>query len=94
MASPSVNQKAGAVLGRAADITVPLPFTPRSISFAVDNSGAGEFGFKTDQMAGSAYISTSSGTDAGVTIGDRSFTIANGADVNVAAANIYYLASE
>lgn len=93
MAAPSVNRKVGAVLGRAADIVVPLDFTPRSIQFAVDNT-TGEFGLKLENMAGDLYISSTSGEDAGVTIGDRQFTIANGADVNVAGQNIYYVASE
>lgn len=91
MSSPSFNHYHGSVKGAAALITVgTCPFKPRSVKFWVDNAGTLEVGYKSDEMAGDAYLSTSTGTDAGVTLTSTGFTIANGADVNVAGANIHF----
>lgn len=89
MASGATNLQQKMVTGVAADITVPLDFTPRLVILSAVTGGTIEFGVKTAAMSGSAYQSTSTGTDAGVTIGDRELTIANGADVNVVGATIY-----
>jgi hypothetical protein len=75
--------------GVAADLTIGLPFTPRYIDIFVASAGAIEHGKKTDAMAGSAYLSTTTGVDVGVTIGDKEIIIANGADVNVVAGTIH-----
>lgn len=91
MASPSLNHYYGKVIGAAAEITVATcPFKPRTVRFVVDSGATIEIGYKTDQMSGDAYLSTSTGTDAGVTLTDTGFTLANGADVNVADAEICY----
>jgi len=74
--------------GVAANVTIELPFTPRIVRFAAPSGGAIEHGYKTDKMTGSAYLSTSTGTDAGVTIGAQQVVVANGADVNVAGATV------
>jgi hypothetical protein len=87
--SGSTNIHTTTVIGAAADLTVGLPFTPKFVDIFVVTGGAIEHGKKTDSMAGSSYLSTTTGLDAGVTIGDKELTIANGADVNVAAATIY-----
>ena len=93
MGSPSEYVYWGALTGAAADITVTkVPFRPKSIEFFVDSAGSLEVGVKHESMAGAAYLSTTSGTDAGVTIRDDGFLLANGADVNVAAATVYYKA--
>ena len=80
----------GSFVGVAADVTVECPFTPRSVELWADGGAAIEHGYKSEEMAGDAYLSTSTGTDAGVTIADQSFVVANGADINVATAVVYY----
>jgi hypothetical protein len=92
MASGASNIHITAKRGAAADLTVNLPFTPAMVKLYVASGGTIEQGVKTAMMAGSAYLSTSTGVDAGVTIGDRKITIANGADVNVAGADIHIIA--
>lgn len=91
MASPSVSHYHGVVKGAAADVSFALcPFKPRTVKFYVDGGAAVEVGYKTDNMSGDAYLSTSTGTDAGVTLTDTGFTLANGADVNVAGADVHF----
>lgn len=91
MASPSVSHYHGVVVGVAADVTFDIcPFKPRTVKFFVDGGAAIEHGYKSDDMAGDAYLSTSTGTDAGVTLTNTGFVLANGADVNVAGANVYF----
>lgn len=81
----------GSFIGAAALITVSkCPFQPRSIEFWADGGAALEQGYKHESMSGDAYLSTSTGTDAGVTITSTGFTVASGADVNVAATTVYY----
>jgi len=81
--------------GAAAEITVPLPFTPRHVEMYRANGGHIEHGLKTHMMSGSAYLSTSTGVDAGVTINsDHSLTIANGADINGAGVVTHVVAWE
>lgn len=93
--SGSVNSHVTGAVGVAADITVHLPFTPGVVRMYVDNGAGGlEVGVKTYLMAGSAYLSTTTGTDAGVTIGDRQIVIANGADVNVVGETIHIIAED
>ena len=92
MASGVTQKYTGSVVGAAADISVAtVPFQPKTIQFYVDGGAALEMGFKHEDMTGDAYLSTSTGTDAGVTINSNGFTLANGADVNVASATIYYV---
>jgi len=76
-------------VGKAAEVTVQLPFTPKLVTFAVASGGAIEHGVKTSDMATDAYLSTTTGIDAGVTIGDHKLTIANGADINVNTATVH-----
>lgn len=91
MASPSVSHYHGVVKGVAADITVNIcPFKPRTVKFFVDGGSAIEVGYKSDDMAGSTYLSTSTGIDAGVTLTNTGFVLANGADVNVAGADVHF----
>lgn len=91
MSSPSVSHYHGHVTGVAADITVATcPFKPRTVRFYVDGGSAIEIGYKSDEMAGDAYLSTSTGTDAGVTLTNTGFVLANGADVNVAGAQVHF----
>lgn len=94
MASPGINRHIGSFVGKAAEITLYLPFTPRYIHFSVNNGGAAEFGVKTDEMSGNAYVSTSSGADTGVTISGSTVTIASGADINIDTITTYYMATE
>lgn len=90
MASPSIKMYMGSFTGVAADVTVGVvPFRPRKIEFYAPG---GVWGYKSDEMAGNAYLS-SVGADAGVTISDSGFVVANGADVNVAAAVVHYVAT-
>lgn len=94
MASGSSRNFIGSFIGVADDVEIELPFTPRSIKFLVDVSGTLEDGWKTADMAGDAYLSTTTGTDAGVTIGNRSVTVANGADINSVGNTVYFEAWE
>ena len=81
----------GAFIGVAAEVNVAVvPFQPISIRFYVDGGSAMEHGFKHESMSGSDYLSTSTGTDAGVTINSDGFTVASGADINVATATVFY----
>jgi hypothetical protein len=89
MASGSNNVHITAKRGAAADLTVPLPFKPGMVKLYVNNAGALEVGVKTYLMTGDAYLSTTTGVDAGVTINDKSIVIANGADVNVVGEDIH-----
>jgi len=70
--------------GAAAELEIPLPFTPTHVEMWRVNAGAIEHGIKTNMMLTDAYMSTSTGDDAGVTIGTQKLTIANGADINAA----------
>jgi len=91
MASGAQQRFKGSFVGAAADIDVAtVPFRPRTIKLWADSGAAIEHGYKSDEMAGDAYLSTTTGTDAGVTINDDGFTVANGADINVAAATVYF----
>lgn len=80
--------------GVAAEVTVYFDFVPSRIEFFVDGGAAMEHGYKSDKMSGATYLSTSTGSDSGVTItaGSTSVTIANGADINVAGATVYCIA--
>lgn len=90
MASPSIKQYLGSFTGAAADITIgSVPFAPRKVEFYAPG---GVWGYKSEQMAGNAYLS-SVGADAGVTLAAGGFTVANGADVNVAAAVVHFVAT-
>jgi hypothetical protein len=87
MSSPSISIFTGEFTGVAADITVSkCPFRPRIIRF---NGPGGLWGYKNEDMSGSSYHS-STGADAGVTITDTGFVVANGADVNPAGSAMYY----
>ena len=82
--SGGTNTHVAAFTGAAADITLYPPFKPGVIRFTVASGGALIHGLKTYLMSGAAYLSTSTGVDAGVTINsDGSVLVANGADVNV-----------
>jgi len=96
MASGAGNVFRGTFIGAADDIEIAkLPFKPAAMQFWCDNSGALEIGYKTEDMSGDAYLSTSSGADAGVTFNaDGTVTVANGADINVAGVTTYYEAHE
>ena len=91
MASGGANKFHGSYTGVAALVTVgKCPFQPRVIKFW--SASAGVWGLKMadqDDMATDAYISNS-GADAGVTIAADGFTVASGADVNPAAAKVYF----
>lgn len=92
MASGAMQVYFDTLTGAAADITVAkVPFRPRIIRILV-NTGAGhiEHGYKNENMSGSAYLSTTTGIDAGVTITDTGFTLANGADVNINGYTVHY----
>lgn len=90
-----IHKQLKTVVGAASELTVYFDFVPKQLQIWVDGGATIEHGFKDDSMSGSAYLSTSTGTDAGVTINsDGSVTIANGADVNVATATIYVMAFE
>ena len=90
MASPSVSHYHGSVTPVAATPieVATCPFKPRTIKFRINNGGALEVGYKTDEMAGDAYMSTSSGVDAGVTLTDRGFEVAVAADIHIVAAGV------
>jgi len=91
MASPSVSHYHSSVKGKAGDVTVATcPFKPRTVKFFVNNGGALEVGYKSDDMEGDAYLSTSTGLDAGVTLTDTGFVIAAGADINVVGEDIHF----
>lgn len=91
MASPAVYHYFGHVTGAAADVTMSsCPFKPRVVKLYADSGSAIEVGYKSEEMSGSAYLSTTTGTDAGVTLTDNGFTLANGADINVSGASIYF----
>lgn len=94
MSSGAANVHYGTFVGAAGVITIDtLPFKPKAMQFFVASGGAIEQGYKTEDMAGDAYLSTSTGVDAGVTFNtDGSVTIANGADINVAAGTVHYRA--
>lgn len=85
MASGGNNMHVTSKVGKSAEVVVHLPFTPRRVVMAVASGGAIEHGIKTSDMPTDEYLSTSTGVDAGVTIGDQRITLANGADINVAA---------
>jgi hypothetical protein len=80
----------GTFTGVAADVDVEkVPFRPRVIKFYFTGGG---WGLKVDGetgMDGDNYLS-STAADAGVTINDDGFTVANGADVNSAGNPVYY----
>lgn len=90
MASPSIKLYVGSFTGVAADVTVGVvPFRPRKIEFY---GPGGVWGYKSEEMGGDAYLS-SVAADAGVTINDTGFVVANGADVNAAGDVIHYVAT-
>lgn len=92
MGDPSQYVYRNYLLGAAADLEVTTcPFRPSRIEFYVDAGASGAVGYKSDQMAGDDYFSTVAGMDDGVTITDNGFELANGADINIAAANIHYV---
>ena len=90
MASGAPNKFHSTFTGAAADITIEkVPFKPRVVKF---KTLGGVWGLKVDGeegMDGDAYVS-SSGVDAGVTLTDNGFVVANGADVNSAGNPVYY----
>jgi hypothetical protein len=89
--SGTTNKYHGSFLGVSAEVTIgTCPFTPRTVKFWADAGSAVEVGYKSDQMADDAYLSTSTGTDAGVTLAANGFVVASGADVNVAAAQVFF----
>lgn len=91
MASPGASFFQGQFIGVAADVTITkVPFRPKTVKFWTVTGGHIEHGYKSDAMSGSAYLSTTTGIDAGVTLSTSGFVVANGADVNVAAATVYY----
>jgi len=91
MASGVTQKYTGSFVGAAADIDIETcPFQPKRIQLFVNNGGALEQGYKDEEMSGDAYLSTTSGADAGVTINSDGFTVANGADVNVAGQTVYF----
>jgi len=91
MASGVTQKYYGSFVGAAAEkLVATCPFRPKIVRLYADGGAAIEVGYKTDEMAGSAYLSTSTGTDAGVTINDDGFTVANGADINVSAATVNF----
>lgn len=96
MASGAGNVFRGSFVGAASDIDIEkLPFKPAAMEFWCATGGAIEHGYKTEEMSGNAYLSTSTGDDTGVTFNsDGTVTIANGADINVAATVTYYEARE
>jgi len=74
------------------DIVVgTCPFKPRTVKFYVDD-GAGTIivGYKTDDMASDAYLSSGTGVDAGVTLSNTGFTIAAAADLIVDGEKVYF----
>ena len=83
-------------VGAAAERTVYFDFVPSRIDlYSITGGAALEVGFKTSSMSGATYLSTSSGSDSGVTINtDGSVTIANGADINLANVTTYCIAHE
>jgi len=88
--SGDVKKFYGTLTGVAGDVTInKVPFRPRVIRFYVTG---GRWGVKIEDevgMDGSNYLSNTA-ADAGVTITDTGFVLANGADVNVAGAAVYY----
>jgi len=90
MASGDVKKFYGTLTGAAADITITkVPFRPRVIKFFATG---GKWGLKIEDevgMSGNNYLSNTA-ADTGVTINDDGFTLANGADVNVAGSSVYY----
>ena len=80
--------------GAAADLEVNLPFVPGVVRMYVDSGATIEVGIKTWMMSGAAYLSTSTGTDSGVTINGTVLEIANGADINVNGADITIIAED
>lgn len=92
MSSGASNLHFGSFEGAAGDVDIEtLPFKPRTMKFWRVNGGTIEYGFKHEDMSGSAYYSTTTGTDAGVTFNSNgTVTIANGADINAAGIVTYY----
>jgi hypothetical protein len=91
MASGVTQKFNGSFVGAAAQIDIETcPFRPRLIRLYVDAGAALEIGFKTDEMAGDAYLATTGGSDTGVTINSDGFTVANGANINVASVTTYF----
>lgn len=94
MSSPGRNVHAGSFLGAGADVTVRLPFVPKSVKFWATG---GVWGIKLvggKGMDGANYLS-STAADVGVTINAAgSMTVANGADVNVSGQEVYFEAEE
>jgi hypothetical protein len=90
MSSGATNKFNGVFTGAAADITVSkVPFRPRLIRFYATG---GIWGIKIDGQTGmdaDAYLSNTA-ADAGVTINDDGFLVANGADVNSSGNPVYY----
>jgi hypothetical protein len=80
--------------GAAADLEVHLPFVPGVVRMYVDDAGTLEVGIKTWMMSGDTYLSTTSGTDAGVTINGTVLEIANDADINVDDEDITIIAED
>lgn len=83
-------------VGAATAITVYFDFVPSRMDlYSITGGAAVEVGFKSANMSGATYYSTSTGSDSGVTINtDGSVTIANGADINVAGVTTYCIAHE
>lgn len=91
MASGVTQKYNGSFVGAAALITIATcPFQPKVIRLFAASGGTIEQGYKSEEMTGDAYLSTSTGVDAGVTITSTGFTVANGADINVAAGTVYF----
>lgn len=94
MSSPGRNVHHGSFLGAAADVTVRLPFTPKTLKFFATG---GVWGIKftgLKGMDGANYLSNTA-ADVGVTINaNGSITVANGADVNVSGQEVYFEAEE
>jgi hypothetical protein len=96
MASGAGNVFRGSFVGAAGQVDIEkLPFKPAAMMFWRTNGGHIEHGYKTEDMSGDTYLSTSTGADAGVTFNsDGTVTVANGADINAAGITTYYEAHE
>lgn len=86
--------KHGSFTGSASAHTIYSPFPIKSIEFWAENAGgtAIEHGYKSNEMSGDAYLSTTTGTDAGVTIASDGLSaeVAGAADINVSGNVVYY----
>lgn len=90
MSSQAYYNHHGSFVGAGADVAIAtVPFRPKRIRFFT-SSPANRWGYKSDEMAGNAYISDQ-GADTGVTINNDGFTVANGADVNSSGNVVHYI---